>query len=99
VSDHDRVASAGFEEQEKALSELRRRLERARQMRYKAQARLEELERSKSEILQEIESMGVAPERIDEEIKKLRDEARRLLEEADRLIPAGLAGEDEEEER
>ena len=76
-----------LEDQMKAVKE---KLEKAKNMRYKAEARLEALEREEKQILQELAELNVDPDQLEEEIKRLEQE---IAEEMDRiwnLLPSEL---------
>ncbi len=55
---------------EKELNILKDNLEKAKNLKYKAEARLEQLNNQQAEIIEELNSLGVNPENLDEEIKK-----------------------------
>lgn len=59
-------------------------------MRYKAEVRLEELQKQKQLILDELEKLNVKPEKLDEEIEKASKEIEDLLKKARELLPEDL---------
>ncbi|SDX15355.1 hypothetical protein SAMN05444487_11118 [Marininema mesophilum] len=77
-------------QQEERIKEIKVRLEEAKNLRYKAEVRLEDLERQEQEILQELKELGVEPEHLEEEIQKLQQEISRKIEEAWAMLPQEL---------
>ncbi len=77
-------------ETEKRMAELKEQIEQGRQLRYKYEARLEELKRQRERLLGELAELGVEPERLSEEIERLRAEVEALLSEAEALLPSEL---------
>jgi chromosome segregation ATPase len=72
---------------DKALSNLKENLDKAKNLRIRAEARLEQLNRQKQDIVKEIEALGVKPEELDAEIEKLKDEIEALIKRANELLP------------
>ena len=67
-----------------------RKIGKAKNMRYKAEARLETLEREEKQILQELAELNVEPHQLEEEIQRLE---KQITEEMDRIwefVPAEL---------
>ena len=56
-------------------------------MKYKSEARLEQLNAQKKDILSEIEKLGIKPEDLENEISNLKSEIDRLFAEANDLMP------------
>ena len=56
-------------------------------MKYKSEARLEQLNSQKKEILAEIEKLGIKPEDLESEISNLKNEIDKLFDEANNLMP------------
>lgn len=77
---------------EKNLAALKERIEKAKNLKYRAEARLEELQRQRGELLAELQTLGVTPESLPTEIAKLEAEIKRLLTEADQLLPPTVGG-------
>ncbi|EFI42289.1 MULTISPECIES: hypothetical protein [Peptoniphilus] len=69
------------------LNKLKEELEKAKNLKYKAEAKLEQLNVQKEEIIKEIKSHGIEPEHLDEEIEKLKNEIDDLFKKANELIP------------
>lgn len=75
---------------EKELNDLRDNLEKAKNLKYRAEARLEQLNNQQQEIIEELKELGVNPEDLEEEIKRLRSEIDRLFKEANTLLPKDI---------
>ena len=75
---------------EKELSQLKNNLERAKNLKYKAEARLEQLNHQQQEIIKELKELGVNPEDLEKEIEKLNTEINKLFEEANTLLPKDI---------
>ena len=75
---------------EKELNVLKDNLEKAKSLKYKAEARLEHLNNNQQEIIKELKELGVNPEDLEEEIKKLKLEIDKLFEEANSLLPKDI---------
>jgi len=78
--------SGGPDDFEAALSRLRARLEEAKRARAAAEAKREMALKRKAEVEAQIREMGVDPERVEEEIARLRAEVREKLERAAELL-------------
>lgn len=75
---------------EKEIHELKQKIDKAKAMRYKAEVRLEELQKQKQLILDELEKLNVKPEELDKEIEKASKEIEDLLKKAKELLPKDL---------
>lgn len=75
---------------EQRVSELRDRIEKARQLKYKYEARLDELNRQRERLFLELAELQVRPEDLAGEIERLQQESDALLQEAAALLPADL---------
>lgn len=75
---------------EKELRDLKENLEKAKSLKYKAEARLEQLNKQQEEIIQELKSLGVNPDELDEEIEKLTKEIEELFNESNKLLPKDI---------
>ncbi|WP_353095243.1 hypothetical protein [Tissierella praeacuta] len=75
---------------EKELNSLKENLEKAKNLKYKAEARLEQLNQQEEEIIKELKGLGVEPEELENEINKLTLEIDRLFKEANELLPKDL---------
>jgi chromosome segregation ATPase len=78
---------------DKRLAELKTGIERAKQMRYKYEARIEELGRTQQRLLAQVREHGLEPADLDDEIERLQEELEELLRQAADLLPTtGLGG-------
>ncbi|HHV71141.1 MAG TPA: hypothetical protein GXX38_00845 [Clostridia bacterium] len=77
-------------EQEKEIALLKANLDKAKEIRYKAEARLEQLEHQYNEILNELNELNIKPEQLDDEIKKLEDEIELMINKIKQLLPEEL---------
>jgi len=75
---------------ERELNVLKENLEKAKNLKYKAEARLEQLNQQENEIIKELEKMGIKPDELDNEINKLTNEIQKLFKEANELLPMDL---------
>ena len=75
---------------EKELNNLKENLEKAKDLKYKAEARLEQLNQQEAEIIGELNELGVKPENLNHEIEKLSLEIENLFKEANDLLPKDL---------
>lgn len=75
---------------EQELVKIKDAIEKAKDMRYRAEAKLEELENQKSRLLDELKDLGVKPEELDREIERLEQEIEKGLTETLALIPKDL---------
>ncbi|WP_010252075.1 hypothetical protein [Acetivibrio cellulolyticus] len=77
-------------EYEKKISQIKENLDKAKNMRIRAEARLEQLNKQKEEILGELKELGVSPEELEGEISRLKSEIEDLIDKAEKLIPEEL---------
>ena len=75
---------------EKELNLLKENLEKAKSLKYRAEARLEQLKQQETEIVKELEDLGVKPEDLETEITQLTSEINKLFQEANELLPSDL---------
>lgn len=75
---------------EQQLAQMKKAIDKARDMRYRAEAKLAELNNQKERLLEELEELGVKPEQLDEEIEKLEKEINDSLARTWELIPKEL---------
>lgn len=75
---------------EKDLNLLKEDLEKAKSLKYRAEARLDQLKQQESEIIKELKDLGVKPEDLEGEIKHLTSEINKLFQEANQLLPRDL---------
>jgi F0F1-type ATP synthase membrane subunit b/b' len=65
-------------------------MEKAKNLKYRAEARMEQLKKQEDEIISELDKLGVKPEALDDEIAKLKSEIEGLIKEANQLLPKDL---------
>lgn len=75
---------------EKELNLLKDNLEKAKSLKYRAEARLEQLKQQETEIIKELDDLGVKPGDLEKEIKSLTDEINALFKEANTLLPTDI---------
>lgn len=75
---------------EKEINTLKEQLENIRSIRYKAEARLEELTKQHKAIITEIQDLGVDPDKLEHEIEKLEIEIQTLLKQTKDMLPKDL---------
>ncbi len=75
---------------ERELNILKDNLERAKSLKYRAEARLEQLKKQEEDIIGELKELNVKPEELEEEIQKLTNEINVLFKEANELLPKDL---------
>jgi predicted nucleic acid-binding Zn-ribbon protein len=69
------------------LADLKAGIERAKQTRYKYEARIEELGRLQQRLLTQVREHGLEPADLDDEIARLQVEVEELLRQAAELLP------------
>ncbi len=77
-------------EYEKKINQIKENLDKAKNMRIRAEARLEQLNKQKEDILSELKELNVSPDELDVEISKLKSEIEDLMDRAQSLIPQDL---------
>lgn len=77
-------------EYEKKINQIKENLDKAKNMRIRAEARLEQLNKQKEEILTELKELGVSPQELDNEISRLKSEIEDLIDRAEKIIPEEL---------
>ncbi len=77
-------------EYEKKINQIKENLDKAKNMRIRAEARLEQLNKQKEDILGELKDLNVSPDELDMEISKLKSEIEDLMDKAQSLIPQDL---------
>lgn len=75
---------------ENELNGLKDNLEKAKNLKYRAEARLEQLNQQEDEIIRELEGLGVEPKDLESEINKLTLDIDKLFREANELLPKDL---------
>ena len=74
-------------ENERRIAALKEQIERARQLKYRYEARLEELQKQRERLLTELKELNVGPAELPDEIRRLQAEVEALLQEAAALLP------------
>ncbi len=74
----------------KTISQLKEKLDNAKNMRIRAETKMEQLNKQKQEILKEIEEMGVKPDELESEIEKLKNDIEEMIKEANNMLPMDL---------
>jgi len=59
-------------------------------LKYKAEARLEQLKNQEDQIIRELKTLGVEPADLDKEIESLRVRIEELLKKANEMLPNDL---------
>lgn len=77
---------------EKELNDLKEGLEKAKNLRYRAEARLEQLNNQEAEIIAELKELGIEPRELENKINSLTSDIQRLFKEANELLPKDLIG-------
>lgn len=72
------------------LNEIKANLDKAKNQRIKAEAKLEALTKQKQEIITELKKMNVDYETLDETIADLKNEIEDMLDKIDKMIPYDL---------
>lgn len=75
---------------EKELGILKENLDKAKSLKYKAEARLEQLKQQEDEIIKELNQLGVTPEELEDEIMKLTKMIESLFNDANELLPSDI---------
>lgn len=75
---------------EDQITDLKKRIEVAKNKKIKAETRLEQLQTQKKELIDEIVSLGFEPDNLEENIKKLEKEIQELILEAEKLLPKNI---------
>lgn len=75
---------------ENELSKLKTDLDKAKNLKYQAKARLEQLSKQEENIIEELKKLDVKPENLKEEIEKLDENIKNLFKEANEYIPTDL---------
>lgn len=75
---------------ENELNSLKDNLEKAKNLKYRAEARLEQLTQQENEIIKELSDLGVEPKDLEAEINRLTLDIDNLFKEANELLPKDL---------
>lgn len=77
-------------EYEKELGSLKENLEKAKTLKYKAEARLEQLKNQEADLIKELKELNVNPEDLDSEIENLTFEINELFKKSNELLPKDI---------
>ena len=77
---------------DKRISQLKEDLDKAKDQRIRAEAKLEQYNKQKQEIIDEIKSMGIEPDEIENEIQKIETEIEELIKKVEEAMPRNLSG-------
>ena len=72
---------------EEELKSLKDSLDKYKSLKYKAEARLEQLNVQRDQLIKEIKSNGIEPEDLNNEISTLQKEIEELFRKAEELLP------------
>ncbi|CCJ33813.1 MULTISPECIES: hypothetical protein [Caloramator] len=72
---------------EEKLQILKEKIERAKNIKIKAETKLEALQKQKEEIIKQLEEMGINPNELEKEIKRLESEIITLIKEIEESLP------------
>lgn len=76
---------------DKRISQLKEDLDKAKDQRIRAEAKLEQYNKQKQEIIDEIKSMGIEPDEIENEIQKIETEIEELIKKVEEAMPRDLS--------
>ncbi|MBS4535986.1 hypothetical protein GOQ29_10215 [Clostridium sp. D2Q-14] len=82
-----------MEKHEKELTKLKDNLDRAKNLKYKSEARLEQLNKQQEELISELKEYGIDPDELENEINKLENEISNLFNKAKELLPMDILNE------
>lgn len=78
------------ENYDKTINQIKENLDKAKSLRIRAEARMEQLNKQKEEIVKEVEGFGVKPEDLENEIAKMKQEIEEMISKANELLPMDL---------
>ena len=81
-------------ENRERLDTLKKQVEEAKEAKAKAEANLETYQKQREEIIKEMSELGVAPDNIEDEIKKIDKAVEENLDAAEKLLNGGSEGEE-----
>ncbi|MDP4181377.1 MAG: hypothetical protein Q8942_09825 [Bacillota bacterium] len=74
----------------KTISELKEKLDSAKNKRIRAEARMEQLNKQKQDVLKELEELGVKPDELEAEIERLKNDIEIMITEANKMLPSDI---------
>jgi len=72
------------------INQLKENLDKAKSLRIRAEAKMEQLSKQKEDLLKEIKELGVEPEEIENEITRLKAEIEEMIDRAQKMLPTEL---------
>ncbi len=75
---------------EEQLKKLKSDIDRAKDMKNRAEGQLDQLKAQEAQYLEELNKLGVNPENLESEIEKLKKDIELMLEEANSLMPKDI---------
>lgn len=75
---------------ENQLDLLRKDLDKAKELKYRAEARMEQLLNQEKELVAKLKELNIEPENLESEIKKLEEEISSLLKQANDMMPRDI---------
>ncbi len=75
---------------EERLNSLKEDLDKAKNLKYQAEARLEQLKKQEKEIIAELDELGIDPDQLNEEINNLESTIEELFKQASLNLPKDL---------
>ncbi len=75
---------------EDRLNKLKTDLDKAKNLKYQAEARMEQLLKQEEEIFAELKDLNISPENLEGEIDKISQEIELLFKEANENLPRDL---------
>lgn len=74
-------------EYEKQLGKIKENLDKAKNLKIRAEARLEELNRQREELLKELKVLDISPDKLESEIERLKNEIDQQIKQANDIMP------------
>ncbi len=72
------------------MRDLQRRIDKAKELRFKAEERMVQLQRQRDELLGKLQELGIRPADLPAEVERLQQEIGELLAQAQSLLPPEL---------
>lgn len=72
------------------LKELKDNIDKAKDLKNRAEGQLDQLKTQEKQYLEELEKLGVDPKNLETEISNLKRDIENMLKEADSMIPKEL---------
>lgn len=84
-------------EYEDRIKDIKDNLDKAKTIRIRAEARMDELVKQQKAIMKELKGMNVDPDKLEETIADLKNEIEDMLDKVDKMIPYDLLEDNKEE--